>query len=122
MKVKCVKIYNEHKKEYQEESSWITIGKEYTVLAIEVRLDKVSFLIASDSNEQPILQNASQFEVLTKRLPTNWQFEPGAIELLTIGPKSWSEPGFWDSCYEGEPAALEIYKREVRIILEEENA
>lgn len=122
MKVKCIKIYNEQRKEYQEKSSWITLGKEYIVLAIEVRLDKVSFLIASDSNEQPILQNACQFEVLTKTIPTNWKFAPGTIELLTIGPKSWCEPGFWDSCYDGEPVALEIYKREARIIMEEENA
>ena len=58
MKVKCVKIYNEVKKEYQEKSGWLTIGKEYIVLAIEVRQDCVSFLITSDSNEQPVLQNA----------------------------------------------------------------
>jgi hypothetical protein len=121
MKVKCIKIYNEHTKEYQAKSAWLTIGKEYIVLAIEVRQDKVSFLIASDSNEQPVLQSALQFEILNKKIPTTWQISPGVIELFTIGPKAWYEPGFWEDCYNHDPAALEIYKREARIIHEEEN-
>jgi len=122
MKIKCIKIYNEHKQTYEEKSAWLTIGKEYIVLAIEIYQDKVSFLIASDSNEQPVLQNAVQFEILTKKIPTNWQIAPGVIELFTIGPKSWRELGFWEDCYEHEPKALEIYKQEARIIMEEENA
>jgi len=122
MKVKCIKIYNEHTKEYQEKSSWLTIGKEYIVLAIEIRQDKVLFLIASDSNEQPVLQNAIQFEVLSKKIPSTWRILPGALELFTLEPKAWQEPGFWEDCYDHEPGALEIYKREARVIMEEENA
>lgn len=121
MKVKCIKIYNEQTKEFQKSSSWLTIGKEYIVLAIEVRQDKVLFLLASDSNEQPILQNAIQFEVLNKNIPTTWQIAPGFLELFTVGPKSWQKPGFWEDCYDHEPKALEIYKREAKIIYEEEN-
>jgi hypothetical protein len=122
MKIKCIRIYNEHQQESQSKGAWLTIGKEYVVLAIEVRQDKVSFLIASDYNEQPILQNAMQFEILTKTIPTTWQIAPGVIELFTVEPQSWSVPGFWEDCYDHEPKALEIYKREARIIMEEENA
>lgn len=122
MKVKCINIYNEQKKEYQEKSAWLTVGKEYIVLAIEVRQDKVLFLIASDSNEQPILQDAVQFEIVNKKIPSTWQFSPGVIELLTIGPQAWQKPGFWEDCYNHEPAALEVYKREARIVMEEEKA
>ncbi|MDR3491909.1 MAG: hypothetical protein P4M12_07715 [Gammaproteobacteria bacterium] len=122
MKIKCIKIYNEQTKEYQEKSSWITVGKEYIVLAIELRLDIVSFLIQSDSNDQPVLQNVSQFEIITKKIPTNWKISPGTLELLTIGPISWREAGFWEDCYDGKPSALEIYKREARIIFEDENS
>lgn len=122
MKVKCIKIYNEHKQEYEEKCSWLTIGREYIVLAIEIRQNKVLFLIPSDSNEQPVLENAIQFEILSKKIPTSWQITPGMIELFTIEPKSWREPGFWEECYNHEPKALEIYKREAQIIMEEEDA
>lgn len=88
MKIKCLKIYNEHTKQCEEKSSWITVGKEYIVLAIEIRLNRVLFLIVSDSNEQPVLQDAIQFEVLNKRMPSTWQLSPGILELLIIGPKA----------------------------------
>jgi len=122
MKVKCIKIYNEHTKAYQESSSWLTIGKEYIVLAIEVRQDNVLFLIASDANEQPILQSATQFEVISKKIPSTWKISSGVLELFSLEPKAWQEPGFWEDCYDHEPAALEIYKREARIIFDEENS
>lgn len=121
MKVKCIKIYNEHTKEYQEKNSWLTIGKEYIVLAIEVRQNKVLFLLASDSNKQPVLQDAIQFEVLSKKIPKSWQVASGVMELLTIGPETWQKPGFWEDCYDHEPKALDIYKREAKIIYEEES-
>jgi hypothetical protein len=119
MKVKCNKIYNEHTKNYQETSSWLTIGKEYVVLEIEVRQDKVSFLVPSDSNQQPVLQNAIQFEVLNKKIPNNWQIGPATLAIFVISPRAWQEPGFWENCYDHDPKTLEIYKREARIIYEE---
>lgn len=120
MKVRCKKIYNEHTKEYEESSSWLTVGKEYVVLAVEVRQDKVLFLVASDSNKQPVLQNAIQFEVLNKNIPSNWKIAPEGLALFTIEPAAWQVPGFWEDCHNHEPKALEIYKREARIIYEEE--
>jgi hypothetical protein len=87
-------------------------------LAIEIRQDRVLFLIVSDTNEQPILQNAVQFKILTKKIPTNWQIVPGLIDLFTLGPKSWCEVGFWEDCYNHEPKALEIYKREAQKIID----
>lgn len=120
MKVKCRKIYNEHTKEYQETSSWLTVGKEYVVLAIEVRQDRVLFLVSSDSNQQPVLQDAIQFEVLNKKMPSSWQVGPAALALFMIGPKAWQKPAFWEDCYDHDPKALEIYKREAQIIYEEE--
>lgn len=122
MKVKCIKIYNEHTKDYENKSSWLTIGKEYIVLEIEVRQNKTSYLIVSDSNQQPVLQNAIQFKIIGGKIPKNWQVASGEIELFTIGPKDWHKPGFWEDCHDHEPAALEIYKREARIIYEEEGA
>lgn len=120
MKVKCTKLYNEHTKEYEEKNSWLTIGKEYVVLGIEVRQNKVSFLIVSDSIGQPVLANAIQFEVLNKRIPNTWRISTEALALFSIEPEAWQKPGFWEDCYDHEPEAVELYKREARIMHEEE--
>lgn len=123
MKVKCLKIINEHTQQEQDTSPWLTIGKEYIVLMIEVYPTKNYFLVIDDSeNNAPGLHDAKQFEVVTHHIPSNWQMNPGDLGIMTIGPKFWQEPDFWGECYEGDESALEIYKREARIIIEEENA
>jgi hypothetical protein len=68
------------------------------------------------------LQNVSQFEILSGKIPKNWHIGPGKIELFTICPLAWHALGFWEDCYDLKPDALEIYKREARIIYEEEDA
>jgi hypothetical protein len=121
MKVKCLKIINEHTQKEQNTSPWLTVGKEYLVLAIEVYQTKNYFLLIDDSEDKaPGLHDAKQFEVISYRIPTNWQINPGDLEIMTIGPKSWQEPGFWERCYEHDESALEIYKHEARIIREVE--
>jgi hypothetical protein len=121
MKVRCKHIFNDQTQQYEKMNSWLTIEKDYIVLAVVVRKDSTSFLIVSDSNGKPVLQNASQFEVLTKKIPSNWQITAGDLELLVLEPKSWGEPGFWQDCYEHDPKAMEMYKREASVIFAEEN-
>ncbi len=121
MKVKCTKIINEHTQKEQETSPWLTMGKEYVVLAIEIYSTKNLYLIVDDtSNKAPGLHDAKQFEVLSHKVPSNWVINPGSLEILTISPEDWQKSTFWDECYDGNPLALEIYKREARIIYEEE--
>jgi hypothetical protein len=121
MKVKCIKIYNEHTKEHQATSPWLTIGKEYIVLAIEVYSNKTLYLIIGDnSNKSPTLHHAEQFEIVSTKMPKNWKISLATLPLFVIGPEDWCKTGFWEDCYDGDPRALEIYKREARIIFEEE--
>ena len=125
MKVKCKEIINEHTQQHQEMSPWLTIGKEYIVLGIDVRQNKNYYLIIDDSSDRaPGLHYVKQFEVTSHYIPSNWCINPSDIAIAMIGPKAWEEdPMFWEKCYEeGDHDALEIYKREARIIMEEEYA
>lgn len=123
MKVKCLKIINENTQQEQNTSPWLTIGKEYIVLMVEAYPTKNYFLLVDDSsNQAPHLHDARQFEVTSHHIPSNWQINAGDLEIMTIGPKAWQDPSFWERCYEGDEASLELYKHEARIIMEEENA
>jgi hypothetical protein len=123
MKVKCQKIINEQTQQEQSASPWLTVGKEYIVLMIEVYSNKNYFLMIDDSsNEAPHLQDAKQFEVISHHIPSNWQINAGDLEITTLGPSTWQEPSFWERCHDGDESALEIYKFEARIIIDEENA
>lgn len=121
MKVKCQKIINEQTQQEQNTSPWLTLGKEYIVLMIEVYSNKNYFLLVDDSsNQAPHLHDAKQFKVTSHYVPSNWQINAGELEIVTIGPKAWQDPTFWERCHDGEELALEIYKQEARIIFEEE--
>jgi hypothetical protein len=123
MRVKCQQIINEHTQQQKNMSPWLTINKEYIVLAIIVYPTKNLYLLVDDStNQAPGLHNAKQFEILSHSIPRNWVINPGDIEVMTIGPIAWQESTFWDNCYENDPLSLEIYKREAAIIYEEENS
>jgi hypothetical protein len=80
----------------------------------------VLYLIVGDNiNKTPYLQNANQFEITSTVIPKNWELIPGDLNLFTFGPKIWWEDDMWERCHNGEKEALEIYKREARIILQE---
>jgi hypothetical protein len=122
MKVRCKQIINEHTQQQQAASPWLTIGKKYIVLAIEVYPTKNLYLLVDDSsNQAPGLHDARQFEVTSHAIPSNWVINPGDLEVVTIGPKAWQESDFWEACYNGNSIALDIYKHEARIIYEEES-
>lgn len=122
MKIKCVNIFNENTGQYQTTSPWLTIGKEYVVLGIEVYNNKTYYLFIDDSsNEVPGLHKSDQFEVTSKKLSKSWIIRPSLLGIFFLIPAAWDYDDFWDKCYDGDPEALETYKREVRKIYEEEN-
>jgi len=120
MKVKCINIHNIHTREDQSTSPWLTIGKEYVVLGIEVRYNETNYLIASDAYGSPGMHRIDQFEIISKKIPKSWKIISDTMAIVTLEPESWHVAGFWDACYDGDSQALEIYKREVRKIYEEE--
>lgn len=72
-------------------------------------------------DKAPAVFKASQFEVIDNNKSPNWDVNIGEDGFIVIGPKSWHDLGFWERCYDGDTSALEIYKREARIIMEEES-
>lgn len=121
MRAKCINIYNEHTKQYESTHHRLTIGKEYVVLEIGIYKNKILYrLIGDGADQSPILQNASQFEIISGRIPKNWELSQSSSCALMIGPGAWKSLGFWESCFDRDPEALAIYKMETKIIMEEE--
>ena len=121
MQVKCYRIYNENTGQYQDISSWLTVGKTYTVLEVEVYPGKdVLFRLVGDNTDKgPALYDSRQFEVESNKLSSNWVINRLSDGSFTLGPSQWQKPGFWEECYDREPGALAIYKREAEAIYAE---
>jgi hypothetical protein len=87
----------------QTKSSWITIGVEYVVLALEAfvapKVPSVKVLLLTDAGERNVgLFDISDFEITESRLSSYWRtsFEQ---HRLHIQHERWAVPGFWDSFY-----------------------
>jgi len=124
MKVKCKHIYNEIKKEYQLTSSALTVGKEYLVIEIYISSEmKIRYRLPCDQNNQPALFDASQFEIVSERIPSTWIVRgKGALGNtgIVFGPKVLQEPGLWERIFDQDEEALKIYRREGGILMAEE--
>lgn len=77
-------------------------------------------LVGDNENKMPALYSASQFEITSDLISSTWRITIVNKSLIVMGPKDWRKDEFWDACYGHDPKALEIYKREARIIYEEE--
>lgn len=121
MKVKCVKILNTQGKETNS-SPWLTINNVYVVLEIITSASKGMMyrLVGDNADKSPAIYAASQFEMVTSLIPSNWVINIANNGLIVLGPKEWRAIDFWDSCYDGDLEKLEIYKREAKTIMEDE--
>lgn len=124
MKVKYIGVYDSNKGLQQISSERLTIGKEYVVIELLSSVKKgISYRLVGDNQDgSPAVFPATEFEIISNSVATNWALTIKKNGLFVNGPASWREPEFWERCYDGDPATLEIYKREARIIMEEENA
>lgn len=112
------------KVKYIDKRESLTIEKEYIVLEILNSVGKglLYRLVGDNKNKMPALYSGSQFKIISEVVPTNWSINIINKSLIVLGPKIWRENEFWDACYEHDLKALEIYKREARIIYDEEDS
>jgi hypothetical protein len=117
MKVKYIGTKNEG-----TNKGWLSVGIEYIVLEILTSVRKgVSYRLVGDNDDKmPAIFEADQFDITSDKVPSNWIVKIDRIGSVDLSPAAWFREGFWEDCYDGDPAALEIYKQEARIIYDEE--
>lgn len=119
MKVVCRRLASATTGEELSASPWLTIGREYLVLEIEASPTRgVSFLVEGDQ-PGPTLWDAALFELATSHVPSVWTagLDNGGI---TLAPKEWQSPGFWESYFDGAPDAVEVFESARAAILADE--
>lgn len=118
MKVRCVGFLDEDTGETLESSSWLTIGKEYHVLSVNMEDSlPIKFQLISDDEETPAYHDANQFEIVTNAIPEGWIVDFVSKSHFRLSPKAWAQPGFWEAYFDGELEAIELFNAEKNIIL-----
>ncbi len=117
MIVKCTRLFKRGTQEVIEHSSWLTVGRTYTVLEIFAESNSVDFRLIGDDGKTPAYHDAQQFEVVTDAIPKEWciNFKPGMY--LELAPKRWSKDGFWEAYFNDDPEAVKAFDDVCRQLL-----
>lgn len=111
-------------------SGWLTPGKEYVVLSMELYNnspdepdsigDFVAYRIQVD-NTTIVPCPAKIFEVISNKIPASWVIQRDSDQLYSLLPARWSRDGFWEDYYNDEPEALQDFEIEKEKIFAEES-
>ncbi|MFE9751444.1 hypothetical protein ACFYOT_41605 [Saccharothrix saharensis] len=69
-----------------------------------------------DDDRGAMLLDSRMFVTVDTRIPANWVCVIDERGGLRLGPATWLEPGFWESYYDGNPAAVATFDRELAVI------
>lgn len=117
MKVRCTKLIDVTGKA-QTSSAWLTIGKIYHVLSVELDTDRRWLLRLVGDTEPGIgLFPLQQFEVLSSKIPNTWIIAWNSNGAFELTPNEWHQPGFWERYFEHDLEAIRIFEEEKRKIV-----
>ena len=112
MIIECVKIIDKLAGELQTTSHWLTIGKSYSVLAVENDGESgLLFRVMSDDGFTPILADWREFKLVSSRLSATWIGSLDRNGNLMLAPKAWTRPGFWEEYFDREPEAMKQFEQ-----------
>jgi hypothetical protein len=124
MKVKCTQLLNESGAP-ESDSPWLTIGQTYHVMSIFMdQQSGLRYRIISSERDPGFAtmayQSAKSFEVVSKKVPSNWNVRILDNAAIDISPVAWQQPGFIESFYDRDPDAYTVFERERDIIRAED--
>lgn len=95
-------------------------GREYVVLEVYSRAERNTlFRVESEGRGSSALFDIRLFSVIDPKIPSVWKFFSLGGGSFCLRPESWNEHMFWESYYDGEARAAEIYDKERDRIIEE---
>jgi hypothetical protein len=119
MRVRCTRIVNPITLNEERQSPWLTIGKEYIVLAIyfpHAAQQPVYLLVSDDDSKVPVRFKFDQFEVICGKVPQSWVVSAGDAEMMSFAPNDWLRTGFWEDYFDAHPDAVNAFATTVALI------
>ncbi|TCC48813.1 hypothetical protein E0H75_19770 [Kribbella capetownensis] len=101
-----------------ESSPWVTLDREYVVLAISAEAGgRVQLQLVTDDKDTLGWFDAGCFVCVEGDVPSTWVVRLGEKGLLELGPEAWLAPGFWEAYYDGDASAADAVESQLAAIL-----
>lgn len=119
MKVRCVRILDEDTGDVLENCAWLSVGKEYCVLSVNIDQGmSLKFQLIGDDGQTPAYHDANQFEVISNDIPEQWIVDFVPSSHFRLAPRAWSNPSFWEDYFDRVPEAIELFETEKMKIID----
>jgi hypothetical protein len=86
----------------------------------------VKFLLLDDRSRRPGWAPASDFDLISAEVPSNWTIgvgSGGSADLVYLAPATWLEPSFFEDLWSNDPDvwrhAQRTFEHELEIIVRE---
>lgn len=114
MRVRCIN----NRSTNSLSDDWVTIGREYLVLAVYGDATGIKFRLLSDDDTTPALFEATDFIMLETTLPGDWEFSLSESRSWELSPRQWAKSSFWNSYFDGDPIALKAFDEGLNMMKE----
>lgn len=99
--------------EAQEASPWVTVGRDYPVLSVDIHpTGGASIQLLTDDRRTLGWFAIGDFRTVDSSIPRSWVAVIDAGMLL-LGPAAWLTPGFWEAYYDGDEQAVAAVRHEL---------
>jgi hypothetical protein len=101
----------------------LSVGAKYLVLGFLLGSSR-RLVRVRDGYGTPSMWPIEAFEVASDTIPSNWCGSISAVDgetYLSIGPRPFMRPGFWDDYFSDDRTAIDVYEQEVARMISSEN-
>lgn len=113
MKVRCIRLLAPDGSP-QRASPWLTVGKIYDVLTIELDRKGLWLLrLIGDRSSEVALFSIDAFEIVCSDLAPSWVISWTADGFFQLAPEAWLDGQFWERFYDRDPDAVRIFEIEL---------
>lgn len=95
-------------------------GEEYVVLEVSIPHEGIPYFrveFTEGGMKECALFDSRAFVVTSPHLPPTWRYFQSEIGSISLRPESWNQLGFWESYYDHDPQAVEVYEAEKQEIM-----
>jgi hypothetical protein len=117
MLIQCKLLADDIKTQYP----LIDHNKKYLVIALRILLNKGIFVAIENALDNlPVFINLQGFEIISQKIPKNWEIKLIDESGFDYMPKSWMQDNFFKNLKQKQAEAIRLYNKEIEIIYQEE--